>query len=220
MVSTVSPSSSPWKRAKFIYMAGWLVYFVLGTGYDICRHVQRYDSLSSAAVFGYSLQNFTMGVIWPVSILGRIDRAQLEQRESRALDEFEAQTTAYRTNLESYRLESVQRSAYVNAAKTQINAFHTPLEAYRLDLKSFPTSSQGLQALRTIPADLASPTRWQGPYLDNEIPLDPWDNEYRYEYPGKRQADRPDIWSLGPDGADGTEDDIGNWMTSRTEQGS
>ncbi|NLE37419.1 MAG: type II secretion system major pseudopilin GspG [Pirellulaceae bacterium] len=111
-----------------------------------------------------------------------------------------------------------QRAAYINAAKTQINAFHTPLEAYRLDLKTFPTSSQGLQALRTIPADLASPTRWQGPYLDNEIPLDPWDNEYRYEYPGKRQADRPDIWSLGPDGADGTEDDIGNWMTSRTER--
>ena len=105
----------------------------------------------------------------------------------------------------------MQRSAYMKAAETQIKAFKTPLQAYRIDLGHFPTTSQGLGALRTPPSDLASPTKWNGPYLDSEVPLDPWDNPYRYEYPGKYQLNGPDIWSYGPDGMDGTEDDIGNW---------
>jgi general secretion pathway protein G len=49
--------------------------------------------------------------------------------------------------------------------------------------------------------------------LDTEVPLDPWGNQYRYEYPGKYQTDYPDIWSYGPDQMDGTDDDIGNWVT-------
>lgn len=106
----------------------------------------------------------------------------------------------------------MQRGAYIRAAKAQIDIFKTPLQAYRLDLAAYPTTSQGLEALRASPADLANPTKWQGPYLDREVPLDPWGNPYRYEYPGKYLIDEPDIWSYGPDGIDGTEDDIGNWM--------
>ena len=109
----------------------------------------------------------------------------------------------------------MQRSAYMKAAEAQIKAFKTPLQAYRIDLGDFPATSQGLEALRVPPSDLASPTKWNGPYLDSEVPLDPWGNPYRYEHPGKYQTDWPDIWSYGPDGVDSTEDDIGNWTTVR-----
>jgi len=107
----------------------------------------------------------------------------------------------------------MRRSAYMKAAEAQVKAFKTPLQMYCQDIGDYPTTAQGLQALRTMPSDLPSPRKWVGPYLDSEVPLDPWDNSYRYEYPGKNQLDFPDIWSFGHDRKDGTEDDIGNWMT-------
>ena len=109
----------------------------------------------------------------------------------------------------------IQRNAFIKAADAQIKAFKTPLQAYRIDQGDFPGTSQGLDALRNQPSDLAVPEKWIGPYLDREVPLDPWGNPYRYENPGKYQTDWPDIWSYGPDGMDGTEDDIGNWPTVR-----
>jgi general secretion pathway protein G len=105
----------------------------------------------------------------------------------------------------------IQRKAYRNAAKTQIGAFKTPLESYRLDIGDFPSTSQGLGALRDQPSDVRDPNKWKGPYLGDLVPLDPWGNPYQYEYPGRHQNDYPDIWSWGPDGADNTEDDVGNW---------
>jgi general secretion pathway protein G len=104
-----------------------------------------------------------------------------------------------------------QRNAYIDASRAQISAFDTPLQTYRLDVGDFPASADGLQALRTIPSGLASPTKWRGPYLAKEVPKDPWDNDYRYEYPGKYDPEMPDIWSYGPDQIDGTDDDIGSW---------
>lgn len=109
----------------------------------------------------------------------------------------------------------LQRSAYMKAAETQIKAFKTPLQAYRIEIGDFPSTAQGLEALRAPPSNLASPTKWNGPYLDSEVPLDPWGNPYRYEYPGKYQTDWPDVWSYGPDGVDSTDDDIGNWTMVR-----
>jgi general secretion pathway protein G len=96
----------------------------------------------------------------------------------------------------------IQRKAYINASKTQIKAFKTPLEAYKLDMSDFPATADGLEALRGTPSGVANP-----------VPLDPWGNPYQYEYPGKHEDEKPDIWSFGPDGMDNTDDDIGNWMT-------
>ncbi len=105
----------------------------------------------------------------------------------------------------------MQRRAYMRAAETQIKAFKTPLQAYLLDMNAFPTTQQGLEALRNPPGDLANPSKWNGPYLDSDVPLDPWDRPYQYESPGKYDPEGYDVWSLGPDGVDGTDDDIGNW---------
>jgi len=56
---------------------------------------------------------------------------------------------------------------------------------------------------------------WNGPYIqDRTIVVDPWGNEYRYSNPGRNKR-AFDIWSIGPDGIDGTADDIGHWMSEK-----
>jgi general secretion pathway protein G len=47
--------------------------------------------------------------------------------------------------------------------------------------------------------------------LEKAVPADPWGRQYQYSNPGKHNTDGYDVWSLGPDGADGTDDDVGNW---------
>jgi general secretion pathway protein G len=107
---------------------------------------------------------------------------------------------------------SFQKRALVDQARAQIAVFDQALQAYHLSMNSYPTTDQGLWALREPPAGLASPHRW-GPeaYLSKDVPLDPWDREYQYLNPGRMNPNSFDVWSLGPDGVDGTEDDIGNW---------
>ncbi len=92
-------------------------------------------------------------------------------------------------------------AARVTAAHAQVNSFMTALGAYKLDTGMFPTTEQGLQALRTRPNGLA---QWDGPYLPQEIPPDPWGRAYIYKYPGEH-GDEPDIISLGTDGQPGGE---------------
>ncbi len=103
------------------------------------------------------------------------------------------------------------RKADENVAKTQIRLLKTPLEIYHLDLGELPTTAQGLEALHEAPADLASADKWDGPYLRDPVPQDPWGNPYQYRTPGTHNADSFDLWSFGPDKTDGTDDDIGNW---------
>jgi general secretion pathway protein G len=109
----------------------------------------------------------------------------------------------------------MRKKAQIKAAFNQIKAFEPALEAYEMDLNEFPSTNHGLEALLSPPSDLADQDKWFGPYLSgNTVPLDPWRNPYQYEYPGKQNQiqDFPDIWSMGPDKRDGTDDDVGNWM--------
>jgi general secretion pathway protein G len=110
-----------------------------------------------------------------------------------------------------------------NVKKTQVDiaAFKQVLKLYHLDMKKFPTTEQGLTALSEEPEDLGDMSPWDGPYLESdEAPLDPWNNSYQYEWPSTHgKADYPDIWSFGPDGEDGTEDDIVNWKRDGEEEG-
>ncbi len=104
-----------------------------------------------------------------------------------------------------------QSKAMRDAAKAQIGLFETPLELYHMDLYEYPSTQQGLDALRAAPGDVGNTSKWSGPYLKKNTPLDPWGNPYQYESPGKFNTDSFDIWSFGPDRSDGTDDDIGNW---------
>jgi general secretion pathway protein G len=56
---------------------------------------------------------------------------------------------------------------------------------------------------------------WKGPYMKNEIPKDPWGNDYIYECPGKHNPSSYDLMSMGPDGKAGGDDDIANWSQTR-----
>ncbi len=98
-------------------------------------------------------------------------------------------------------------SSKIKAAQAQISAFETQLDIYQLDIGSYPTSQQGLQALRVAPPDLLDASKWTGPYAKKDIPVDPWSNAYIYELLGTNQYK---VSSAGPDGQVGTDDDIGN----------
>jgi len=96
-----------------------------------------------------------------------------------------------------------------STAKAQIELFGTALDAFRLDTGRYPTTDEGLKALREKPsgADL-----WQGPYLPKEIPVDPWNKPYIYKSPGDHGD--YDIISFGADGAeggDGENQDVVSW---------
>jgi general secretion pathway protein G len=96
------------------------------------------------------------------------------------------------------------------AARAQVNSFVTALGAYKLDTGTYPTTEMGLNALRLKPEAV---NQWNGPYLPQDIPLDPWSRPYMYKYPGEH-GDEPDIVSLGSDGAPGGEGnnaDICSW---------
>ena len=74
--------------------------------------------------------------------------------------------------------------AKVQTAQTQIKMLKNALETMRLDLSRFPTAEEGLALLRRPPADEKIKSLWQGPYLDEEVPLDPWNHPYQYAIPG------------------------------------
>ncbi len=95
------------------------------------------------------------------------------------------------------------------AAKAQISLFETTLDTYRLDVGKYPTTEQGLKALRSKSGES---DKWDGPYLSKEVPKDPWGNEYIYESPGEHGE--YDLISMGADGSQGGKGDdidIVNW---------
>jgi general secretion pathway protein G len=100
--------------------------------------------------------------------------------------------------------------ARVTATKNQLANFMTALGAYKLDTGLFPTTEQGLQALRIKPSDVL---QWNGPYLTQDVPKDEWGHDYLYRYPGEH-GDEPEIISFGADGQPGGEGynaDIVSW---------
>ena len=97
----------------------------------------------------------------------------------------------------------MQSRSFEDLARNQINAFKTPVQTYKLDVGTYPPN---LEALVEKPAEIKDDRRWRGPYQEDQIPLDPWGNAYQYE-PG---ADNYRVYSLGPDGQAGTDDDIAN----------
>jgi general secretion pathway protein G len=93
--------------------------------------------------------------------------------------------------------------ARTTAAKTQMELFSLALDNYRLDTGSYPTTEQGLAALRERPRRGPAPLNWRGPYLRKEVPADPWGRPYVYRSPGERNPTGYDLVTLGRDGTSG-----------------
>jgi general secretion pathway protein G len=102
--------------------------------------------------------------------------------------------------------------AKITAAKTDIATLESALDAYKLSNDSFPTTSQGLEALVSPPAG-ADPSKYQrGGYIKH-LPKDPWGRPYLYASPG--QHGESDVWTLGADnkeGGEGADADITSWQ--------
>ncbi len=98
--------------------------------------------------------------------------------------------------------------ANVDAAKAQVTVLKGAMQMYKLDYNKYPAT---LKDLNEKPSDSSQSDKWRGPYLEGKVKPDPWGNEYQYASPGKKNTDGYDLWSNGPDGQSGTEDDIGNW---------
>jgi general secretion pathway protein G len=99
--------------------------------------------------------------------------------------------------------------ARIKAARVQIENLGAALDTFRLDIGRYPTSQEGLDALRERPTGV---DRWDGPYLKKEIPKDPWGNSYVYRSPGDKEP--YELFSYGADGvAGGAGDgaDIKSW---------
>ncbi len=99
--------------------------------------------------------------------------------------------------------------AKTKTAGIQIKDLEQAAEMYKLDVGRYPSTQEGLEALVNKPSNA---TGWNGPYLKSDVPLDPWNREYHYKYPGDRGE--VDIFSYGQNGSPGGEGedaDVGNW---------
>jgi len=100
--------------------------------------------------------------------------------------------------------------------RADLQAISTQLKLYQSMNGFLPTTEQGLQALVTRPDSDPKPTQWR--LLMDKVPLDPWQNPYVYENPGKHNQDSFDLYSSGPHGKAGTDAEfIGNWDSTTTK---
>lgn len=94
-------------------------------------------------------------------------------------------------------------------AVSDIVALENALDMYRLDNSIYPTTEQGLDALVQQPNSSPEPRNYREDGYVKRLPQDPWRNDYLLLSPGENG--KLDIFSMGPDGQAGTDDDIGNW---------
>lgn len=78
------------------------------------------------------------------------------------------------------RLFSNVDKSKVKTAQTQVKMLRGSLQAYRLDVGTYPSTEQGLAAIMSAPSNTQN---WQGPYLEDELPKDPWGRDYQYKSP-------------------------------------
>ena len=106
--------------------------------------------------------------------------------------------------------------AKVNLAKAAIGPngpLSQSINLFRVNTGVYP---EELKYLLEKPSDDETAKKWTGPYIENESGLkDPWDHEFQYNAHGQHNEGKYDLWSWGPDGKDGTDDDIVNWKTDR-----
>ena len=91
------------------------------------------------------------------------------------------------------------------SARTQMEMLNAALDAYRLHNGGYPTTEQGLEALRDRPETPPVPENWRGPYLRKDVPRDPWGNAYVYRSPATESEWGYDLLSYGKDGEPGGE---------------
>jgi general secretion pathway protein G len=101
------------------------------------------------------------------------------------------------------RLVGRSEQARSAAARSDISSIGLAMDMYEMDIGSYPDSIAELRS------NSANKTNWKGPYLKKD-PKDPWGKDYNYKKPSEHGGDY-DLYSSGPNGVAGDQDDIGNW---------
>lgn len=99
--------------------------------------------------------------------------------------------------------------ADIQKVKSDITALENALDMYNLDNSIYPTTDQGLEALVSEPESTPAARNYRDGGYIKRLPQDPWGNDYILNNPGENG--KIDVLSVGLDGEEGTEDDIGNW---------
>ena len=100
----------------------------------------------------------------------------------------------------------ILNSAKYTRVKSDFAALRSAVMSYRNIGGYYPTTQQGLRALAEKPGSSPVPQMWEKTF--DTVPVDPWGNEYGYKYPGTKDKSEFEIISKGPDGVEGTADDI------------
>lgn len=108
-----------------------------------------------------------------------------------------------------YLLKGQIDSAKDTRVDSDLQAIGLALQSYESRALRKPTTEQGIKALVEKPTLEPVPENYR-PFM-KDMPKDPWGQEYKYSIPAQKSKDDYDLWSVGPDGKDGTEDDLGNW---------
>lgn len=102
------------------------------------------------------------------------------------------------------RMTGRTNEARAQAARLQMENLSMALDAFEYDCGRYPTTQEGLDALRRPPPGVSN---WKGPYLKKDVPADPWGTPFVYASPGARRPDF-DLVSMGQDGQEGGVDDV------------
>lgn len=127
------------------------------------------------------------------------------------------------------RLLGTQKKADIRTAQAQIGNLAAALKMYAVDMKTFPSTEEGLELLVQRPEDENLSRNWDGPYVEGgKLPVDPWGSPFEYEFGAEEGLDSdegqtsttdfPRIISLGPDRQTGTADDISNQPEAGSEE--
>ncbi len=114
-----------------------------------------------------------------------------------------------------YLLKGQIDSAKDTRVGSDLQAIGLALQSYESRALRKPTTEQGLQALVEKPTTEPIPENYRS--FMKEMPKDPWNQEYKYLIPAQKSKDDYDLWSVGADGQDGTDDDMGNWKKTATK---
>ena len=109
-------------------------------------------------------------------------------------------------------LMGMSDKADTNLTKVKIQNVGRALDNFKLDMKRYPTEEEGITVLwdKEVLEDEDDTSKWQGPYLEEPAPKDTWGFEWVYRSPSEVEGVAYDLISVGPDGEEGTDDDLSN----------
>lgn len=106
-----------------------------------------------------------------------------------------------------FAMSGVSDVAKLKRAQADLTSISTALMSYKTMADTYPSDSQGLQALVEKPTSAPIPSNYV-PIMEDGVPLDPWDNDYIYKRKGSIKPNKPEVISMGPDGELNTDDDL------------